>query len=62
MKSFLLFALLAVFSITAVAQQDTMETLKGLDFSKTSIKQVQAQKLAMEDLKLLRGKIGRAHV
>ncbi len=61
MKSFLLFALLAVFSITAVAQQDTMETLKGLDFSKTSIKQVQAQKLAMEDLKLLRGIIFGRH-
>jgi hypothetical protein len=48
-------------SITAVAQQDTMETLKGVDFSKTSIKQVQAQKLAMEDLKLLRGIIFGRH-
>src|ERR1044072_7842920 len=61
MKSFLVLALLALFSITAVAQQDTMETLKGLDFGKTSIKQVQAQKLAMEDLKLLRGIIFGRH-
>jgi len=61
MRSLVLLALVSLMSITAVAQQDTMETLKGLDFSKTSIKQVQAQKLAMEDLKLLRGIIFGRH-
>lgn len=61
MRSLVLLALLVCTSITAVAQQDTMDTLKGLDFSKTSIKQVQTQKLAMEDLKLLRGIIFGRH-
>src|ERR1041384_4475707 len=60
MKAFLLFALIALFSITAVAQ-DTMDALKGLDFSKNSIKQAQAQKLEMYDLKLLRGIIFGRH-
>jgi YARHG domain-containing protein len=60
MKAFLLFALFAWISITATAQ-DTMDTLKALDFSKTSIKQVQTQELAMEDLKLLRGIIFGRH-
>src|SRR5262245_46172379 len=60
MKSFVLLVLLSLISITAAAQ-DTMDTLKGLDFSKSSIKQGQAQKLAMEDLKLLRGIIFGRH-
>lgn len=60
MRSLVLLALLVSASVTAVAQ-DTMDALKGLDFSKTSIKQVQAQKLAMEDLKLLRGIIFGRH-
>ena len=60
MKAFLLFASLALFSITAVAQ-DTMDALKGLDFGKTTIKQAQAQKLEMYDLKLLRGIIFGRH-
>ena len=60
MRSLVLLALLVFASITAVAQ-DTMDTLKGLDFSKSSIKQGQAQKLAMEDLKLLRGIIFGRH-
>lgn len=47
-------------SIT-VAAQDTMDTLKELDFSKTSIKQAQTQKLEMYDLKLLRGIIFGRH-
>lgn len=47
-------------SITAAAQ-DTMDTLKELDFSKTSIKQAQAQHLEMYDLKLLRGIIFGRH-
>jgi hypothetical protein len=53
-RRFLLLTLISLISITARAQ-DTMDGLKELDFSKTSIKQVQVQKLAMEDLKLLRG-------
>ena len=61
MRSLILLALLVCASITAVAQQDTMDSLKGLDFSKTSIKQGQTQKLAMEDLKLLRGIIFGRH-
>ena len=60
MKAFLLFVALALFPINAVAQ-DTIDALKDLDFSKTSIKQVQTQKLAMEDLKLLRGIIFGRH-
>jgi hypothetical protein len=47
-------------SITAAAQ-DTMDTLKEFEFSKTSIKQAQAQKLEMYDLKLLRGIIFGRH-
>jgi len=45
----------------AVRAQDTMDGLKELDFSKASIKQAQVQKLAMEDLKLLRGIIFGRH-
>src|SRR5690348_1013980 len=60
MKSFVLLALLSFLSITAAAQ-DTMDTLKDLDFSKNSIKQAQAQKLEMYDLKLLRGIIFGRH-
>ena len=48
-------ALLVLSCVTVFAQQDPMESLKALDFSKTSLKQAQVQKLAMEDLKLLRG-------
>ena len=60
MRILVLLAFLSLMSINATAQ-DTMDTLKGLDFSKTSIKQGQAQKLAMEDLKLLRGIIFGRH-
>lgn len=60
MRSLVLLALLVFASITAVAQ-DTMDSFKGLDFSQTSIKQGQAQKLAPEDLKLLRGIIFGRH-
>lgn len=56
MRSFVLFvALLVLFCGTVLAQQDPMDALKGLDFSKTSLKQAQVQKLTPEDLKLLRG-------
>ena len=56
MRSFVLFvALLVPFCGTVLAQQDPMESLKGLNFSKTSLKQAQVQKLTPEDLKLLRG-------
>src|ERR1043165_9368117 len=60
MKAFLLFALIALFSVTAAAQ-DTMDAFKDQDFSKSSIKQAQAQKLEMYDLKLLRGIIFGRH-
>lgn len=48
-------ALLVLFCVPVLAQQDPMESLKALDFSKTSLKQAQVQKLSPEDLKLLRG-------
>src|SRR5690348_18404278 len=60
MKAFLLFALIALFSVTAAAQ-DTMDAFKDQDFSNNSIKQAQAQKLEMYDLKLLRGIIFGRH-
>jgi len=60
MRSLVLLLLLSFMSITAAAQ-DTMDTLKELDFSTASIKQAQTQKLAMEDLKLLRGIIFGRH-
>ena len=59
-RLFLLLALIITSSF-AVFAQDTMDGLKELDFSKASIKQAQAQKLAMEDLKLLRGIIFGRH-
>ena len=59
-RLFLLFALLVLTS-SSVFSQDTMDSLKELDFSKTSIKQAQVQPLAMEDLKLLRGIIFGRH-
>src|SRR6185369_14524661 len=60
MRTLIVFALLSLMSITAAAQ-DTLDTLKDLDFSKASIKQAQAQKLEMYDLKLLRGIIFGRH-
>ena len=57
-RHFLLFALIGLLSVTASAQNTidvTIDALKGLDFSKTSLKQAQVQRLSMEDLKLLRG-------
>jgi len=55
MKTILLVLLIAVSSQTVLAQQDPMDGLKAVDFSKTALKQVQLQKLSPEDLKLLRG-------
>ena len=52
--------LLLLISIPAVAQ-DPMDTLKEVDFKKTSLKQAQVQKLSPEDLKLLRGIIFGRH-
>ena len=46
--------LLTLFSFFSF-NQDPMESLKAVDFSKTSLKQAQVQKLSPEDLKLLRG-------
>ena len=50
----LLLTFIALMSINVFAQ-DPMDPLKDLDFSKTSLKQVQIQKLEMYELKLLRG-------
>jgi len=55
MKTILLVLLIAVSSLTVLAQQDPVDGLKAVDFSKTALKQVQLQKLSPEDLKLLRG-------
>jgi len=55
MKIILLVLLIAVSSLTVLAQQDPVDGLKAVDFSKTALKQVQLQKLSPEDLKLLRG-------
>ena len=60
MRTLIVLALLSLMSITAAAQ-DTMDAFKDQDFSKTSIKQAQAQKLEMYDLKLLRGIIFGRH-
>ena len=55
-RTSLLFVLIAVSFVSVLAQaQGPMDALKALDFSKTSLKQVQLQKLSPEDLKLLRG-------
>src|SRR5215208_3396518 len=59
-RHFLLFALIGIFSVAASAQ-DPMDAFKELDFSKTSIKQAQIQKLTMEELKLVRGIIFGRH-
>ena len=55
--------LLALLVLTpyAVLAQDTIDTLKDIDFSKTSLKQAQVQKLELYDLKLLRGVIFGRH-
>lgn len=59
-RLFLLFALIALSSFNVFAQ-DPLDGLKELDFSKTSLKQAQVQKLSPEDLKLLRGIIFGRH-
>jgi hypothetical protein len=59
-RLFLLLALIALTSFNVFAQ-DTMDGLKELDFSKTSLKQGQVLKLSPEDLKLLRGIIFGRH-
>ena len=59
-RHLLILVLIGFFSLT-VRAQDTMDGLKEVDFSKTSIKQAQVQPLAMEDLKLLRGIIFGRH-
>src|ERR1044071_197345 len=62
-RLFLLFAIVALTSFNVFAQDTdaTMDGLKELDFSKTSLKQGQVQKLSPEDLKLLRGIIFGRH-
>jgi YARHG domain len=55
MMKILFVALFVLFCVRVPAQQDPMDALKAIDFSKTSLKQAQVQKLSPEDLKLLRG-------
>jgi YARHG domain len=57
MRSLILLLLIAI----PAAAQDPMDALKALDFSKNALKQPQIQKLAPEDLKLLRGIIFGRH-
>src|SRR5215203_6965176 len=52
--------LITLFACAAMAQ-DTMDSLKGIDFSKASLKQSQVNRLNPEDLKLLRGIIFGRH-
>jgi YARHG domain len=59
-RHLLVFVLIGIVSLT-VRAQDTMDGLKDLEFSKTSLKQAQVQKLSPEDLKLLRGIIFGRH-
>jgi len=53
-KAPVLFVFVLVLAVTVMAQ-DPMDSLKGLDFSKTSLRQTQIRNLTIEDLKLLRG-------
>ena len=53
--------LLVLLTSVTVFAQDPLDPLKDLDFGKTSLKQVQIQKLEMYDLKLLRGIIFGRH-
>src|SRR5678816_316573 len=55
------FLLLVLLTSVNVFAQDVLDPLKDLDFSKTSLKQTQIQKLEMYDLKLLRGIIFGRH-
>ena len=57
---FLLFALIASLSFTALAQ-DSLDAWKNFDFRKTPIRQAQVQKLGLDDLKLLRGLVFGRH-
>src|SRR5215217_2857665 len=50
----LLLTVIGLLSMTASAQ-DPMDAFKDVDFSKTSLKQAQVQRLIPEELKLLRG-------
>ena len=59
-RLFLLLALIITTSLNVFAQ-DTLDGLKELDFTKTSLKQGQVQTLSPEDLKLLRGIIFGRH-
>jgi hypothetical protein len=56
----LVLAFITLLSVNVFAQ-DTIDPLKDLDFSKTSLKQNQIQNLEMYDLKLLRGIIFGRH-
>ena len=60
-RRFLLLLLLVFLTSINVFAQNPLDPLKDLDFGKTSLKQVQIQKLEMYDLKLLRGIIFGRH-
>src|SRR5256885_15072003 len=60
MRAFLLLTLLGLLSFTVHAQ-DTIDSFKEFDFSKTSLKQSQVQRLSLDDLKLLRGVVFGRH-
>lgn len=59
-RPLLLIACLALLSVNVFAQ-DMLDSMKDLDFSKTTLKQSQIQKLEMYELKLLRGIIFGRH-
>src|SRR5215216_2253310 len=59
-STFLLLAMIASFSFTARAQ-DSLDAWKNFDFSKNAIRQTQIQRLAFDDLKLLRGLVFGRH-
>lgn len=60
-RRLLILTFIALMSINVFAQDNPMDPLKDLDFSKTSLKQAQIQKLEMYELKLLRGIIFGRH-
>jgi hypothetical protein len=61
MRQIIKVVLLIAFVCFSASAQDAMDELKALDFSKSSLKQSQVQKLSPEDLKLLRGIIFGRH-
>ena len=52
---------LSLFYVTHASAQDSMDAWKNFDFSKSTMKQAQVQRLAIEDLKVLRGLVFGRH-